>query len=50
MAKCVVVCAFPATGKTTAINKANELGIVACDSDSEDHHWVDRSLRCLRLP
>ena len=39
-----IVCAFPATGKTTAINKSSELGITACDSDSEDHHWVDRSL------
>ena len=40
----VIICAFPATGKTTAINNADELGISACDSDSEDHHWVDRSL------
>lgn len=40
----VIVCAFPATGKSTAIQNAEQLGISACDSDSEDHHWVDRTL------
>lgn len=44
MKKGIIVCAFPATGKTTAISQAMELGIIACDSDSEDHHWIDRSL------
>jgi hypothetical protein len=40
----IIVCAFPATGKTTAIWQADKIGIVACDSDSEDHHWIDRTV------
>ena len=44
MKKGIIVCAFPATGKTTAICQADKLGIVACDSDSEDHHWIDRNV------
>jgi len=44
MKKGTIVCAFPATGKSTVIQHAEQLAIKACDSDSEDHHWVDRTL------
>lgn len=40
----IIICAFPATGKTTAIANADDLGISACDSDSEGYHWVDCTL------
>ena len=42
--KGIIVCAFPATGKTWAIGHASDLDLRACDSDSEDYHWADRNV------
>jgi hypothetical protein len=39
-----IVCALPATGKTTVTNMAMDLNLALCDSDSEQHHWIDLSI------